>query len=138
MSFRKTAIVVLGLMWLSVGASLSGREMTSNCELYGAVTIRNAQAQVGATIKAYVGGTLLADSTVQVKGRYAIAIPPDNPVTIEQDGWMENDEITIVVNGEPARPTITAFEGTLQVDLTVQLVSDVRKSTWGKIKALFR
>ena len=112
--------------------------MASDCELYGAVTIRNVHALVGSTIEAYVGGTLLADSIVQTKGRYAIAISPDDPATIEQDGWMDNDEITIVVNGESARPTITAFEGTLQVDLSVQLVSDVRKSTWGKIKALFR
>ncbi|GAB4326872.1 MAG: hypothetical protein Kow0074_21810 [Candidatus Zixiibacteriota bacterium] len=123
------------------GALLSptiGRELVGDCKLQGKVTVRNQPAPVGTVIEAYIDGNLMADTTVQVRGRYAIAIPADDPVTIDHDGWLEQDIITLVVNGESAQPTIAASEGLRETDITVQYVSDVRKSTWGKIKALFR
>ncbi len=132
-------VVAAGVLLMTAVLALSGgRELTANCELYGTVTVRGSAADVGTRIEAYASGTLLADTTVRTRGFYEILIPSDDPVTFEKDGWSRDDEITLTVNGEAAQPTILAFEGRDQVDLSVQLASDVRKSTWGKIKALFR
>ncbi|MBD3297229.1 MAG: hypothetical protein GF341_01110 [candidate division Zixibacteria bacterium] len=137
----KYAFLPLGVICL-MGILLSptiARELAGDCKLQGKVTVRNQPAPVGTLIEAYIDGNLMADTTVQSRGRYAIAIPADDPVTIDHDGWLQQDIITLVVNGESAQPTISAGEGRRSdIDITVQYVSDVRKSTWGKIKALFR
>jgi len=142
MDSRKSMIrlvVAAGLLLATAVTALSGgRELTANCELYGSVTVRGNAAAVGARIEAYASGVLLADTTVRTRGFYEILIPSDDPVTLEKDGWSRDDEITFTVDGETAQPTVLAFEGRDQVNLSVQLASDVRKSTWGKIKALFR
>jgi len=127
-----TVIIVAGV------TSSGGHELAANCELYGSVQVRNQPAAAGTTIEAYINGILMADTTVRVRGYYEIAIPSDDPVTLDHDGWLENDVITLVVNGETAQPSVTALDGRRQVDVAVQYVSDVRRSTWGKIKALFR
>ncbi len=138
---HKHVFLPLGVICL-VGMLLSptiGRELAGDCKLQGKVTVRNQPAPVGTLIEAYIDGNLMADTTVQTRGRYAIAIPADDPVTIDHDGWLEQDIITLVVNGETAQPTISAGEGLRSdINITVQYISDVRRSTWGKIKALFR
>jgi hypothetical protein len=142
MAWRKVILVVSVVAVVCLGHTVTapsgGRELTVNCELYGQVTVHGNDARVGAAIQAYADGVLLADTTVRTSGYYEILIPSDDPVTLEKDGWNYDDEITLTVNGEAARPTILAFEGSKQVDISVQLASDVRRSTWGKIKALFR
>jgi hypothetical protein len=131
--FAAVLVAVAGMLSLSIG-----RELAGDCELSGAVAVRNQPAPVGTLIEAYIDGNLMADTTVRIRGRYEIAIPADDPVTIDHDGWLQQDNITLVVNGETAHPTISASEGAREVDITVQFISDVRRTTWGKIKALFR
>ena len=142
MVWRRSVPVLLAVVGLILGSTISapsgGRELTANCALHGSLLVRGKPAAIGARVEAFAGGVLLADTTVRTRGFYEILIPSDDPVTLEKDGWNLNDEITITANGEAAQPTIIAFEGSQSVDLKVQLVSDVRRSTWGKIKALFR
>jgi hypothetical protein len=138
---RSVLILLCTAGILTAGATSApsgGRELTANCELHGSLTVRGTAAAIGTRVEAYTGGTLLADTTVRTRGYYEILILSDDPVTLEKDGWALNDVITIAVDGETAQPTVLAFEGHDQVDLSVQLTSDVRRSTWGKIKALFR
>jgi len=129
------ALVGLGLMFAPF---LAGRELGSDLDVQGSVIVRNRAASVGTRIEAFASGTLLADTTVQVAGFYTLRIPPDDPITLDRDGWLEGDEIRFVVDGETAQPTLTATGGSHQLDIAVQFISDVKKSTWGKIKALFR
>jgi hypothetical protein len=129
------AILAFGLL---LAPFPSSRELGSDLEVQGSVVVRNRPANVGATIEAYASGTLLADTTVQMAGFYTLRIPPDDPVTLDRDGWLEGDEIRFVVDGETASPSMTATGGSHQLDISVQFISDVKKSTWGKIKALFR
>jgi len=82
---------------------------------------------------------VVAETTVTVSGRYAISIPPDNLQTTVRDGWQEDNLITVWIGDYKAQPVIPAFEGSREIDLVVSSIAlDVRKSTWGKIKALFR
>jgi len=142
MGWRRSMVLLLVSLGLVLGNATSGpsggRESTANCELYGSLSLLGQPAPVGARVEAFVGGLLLADTTVRTRGFYEIMIPSDDPVTLEKDGWAAEDEITIAVNGDAAQPTVIAFEGRDRIDLSVQLASDVRRSTWGKIKALFR
>ena len=119
-------------------AVVPARDMGLNCELYGILAIRGRPPAAGTRIEAYTGGTFLADTTLKMAGHYEISIPPDDPVTYEKDGWSENDEITILIAGEAAQPAFAAKGGRHELDLSIQFISDVRRSTWGKIKALFR
>jgi hypothetical protein len=142
MTRRRLIVWFIGLVSLvllgTTHGPLDGRELAFDCELHGTVSIHGQPAPVGTRIEAYVDGSLLADTTVRSRGLYEIVIPPDDPVTLEKDGWADNDVLTFAVGGETAQPTVVAFEGPLQVDLSVRLVSEVRRTTWGKIKALFR
>ena len=142
MAWRRSVVLLLvpvGFLLGSVTSAPSGgRESTVNCVLYGSMSVFGKPAPIGARVEAFAGGSLLADTTVRTQGFYEILIPSDDPVTLEKDGWAAHDEITIAVDGQAAQPTVIAFEGRDRVDLSVQLASDVRRSTWGKIKALFR
>jgi hypothetical protein len=128
------AVALLGLTSPPAGSYA----LMADCELYGAVSVRGETAPVGARIEAFVDGLLLADTAVVAEGHYEILIPADDPITVDKDGWETDDLLTLTVNGESAQPKIVAFEGRKEVDLAVQHSSNVRRSTWGKIKALFR
>ena len=54
------------------------------------------------------------------------------------DGRSDSAEITIYVDGHPAQLTVTPVGGPVYQELSVLVISDVKKSTWGKIKVLFR
>jgi hypothetical protein len=110
----------------------------ADCELYGSVSVRGALAPVGARIEAFINGLMIADTAVMVEGHYEILIPADDPDTVDKDGWETDDVVTLAINGESAQPKVVAFEGRREVNIAVQLSSDVRRTTWGKIKALFR
>jgi len=142
MSSKRSRFFILILVGLIACAMLAGallaRELESNCDLSGSLTYQGRSVAVGTTIQAYAGPVLLADTTVRMAGYYAISIVPDDTGTPAVDGWSDGTEITIYVDGHPAQPTVTPAGGPVHEDLSVLMISDVRKSTWGKIKALFR
>ncbi len=132
-----TGLALLGLL-LSAGQSL-GRPSALECRVYGEITYFGNPASVGTKLEAKVGEFVLADTTVTTAGHYALVIPADNPRTAARDGWRDNDKITIWVQGYEARPIFLAGEGSTEIALTVSSITlDVKRSTWGKIKALFR
>jgi hypothetical protein len=128
------AVVLLAL----TGPPSGSYALLADCELHGAVSVRGEPAAVGARIEAFIDGLLVADTAVAAEGHYEILIPADDPVTVDKDGWETDDIVTLTVNGESAQPTIVAFEGSKEVNIAVQHSSNVRRTTWGKIKALFR
>lgn len=121
-----------------LAGGLGAYELEINCDLTGSISYQGKPAAVGTTLRAYAGSVLLADTTVRVTGYYAISIPPDNPSTPSLDGWVDGVDVTIHIDGRSAQPAIMPAGGPLHQDLSVPMISDVRKSTWGKIKALFR
>ncbi len=130
------SVLVAVLCLSSVGLS---RPSTLACRAYGEITYFGNPAPVGTKLEAKAGDHVLADTTVTTSGQYAILIPADDPRTAVRDGWQEDDKITIWVQGYEARPVFLASEGSIEVPLTVSSITlDVKRSTWGKIKALFR
>lgn len=106
------------------------------CRPYGTIEYRGDLVPDGFKVVAFIGGQEFA-SCLTENGEYSLLVPKDDPVTPKKEGWTEDDMITIEVNGFTATPKFKAFEGRQQRNLYVSTL-DVKLTTWGKIKALFR
>jgi hypothetical protein len=112
------------------------QEFAWYCRPYGSVNYRGAPAPDGLSVVALIGGEEFASGQTK-DGQYELAIPQDDPVTPKKEGWAEGDIITIKVGGVSAVPSFKVFSGSKRVDIYVSSM-DVKLTTWGKIKALFR
>jgi len=124
-------IFVLGFCALSVA-----QESAWFCRPYGTIEYRGDLALDGLKVVAFIEGQEFA-SCLTKGGEYSLLIPKDDQVTPKKEGWAEGDVVTIKVNGFSANPRFEAFAGTRQINLYVSTL-DVKLTTWGKIKALFR
>jgi hypothetical protein len=124
------SIVALVLAW--VGAEGSAWF----CRPYGTVNYRGEPAPNGLKVVAFIQNTPL-DTCETQNGAYRLMIPKDDPETAEKEGWADGDIITVQVDGYTALPSFKAFEGEKQINLYLPTL-DVKLTTWGKIKALFR
>jgi hypothetical protein len=132
----KIVLVILSVILFLFFSMVNGRQTGTPCQPYGSVEFRGASAPDGYKVEALVGETKFAETEIQ-KGKYDLLIPADDPDTPEKDGWSQGDRITLKVNGYKALPTFEAFEGIKNYDVFVPSL-DVKLSTWGKIKALFK
>jgi hypothetical protein len=133
----KNKLILLGFIFLLGFYALSvAQESAWFCRPYGAVEYRGDLAPDGLKVVAFIGEQEFA-SCLTKDGEYSLLIPKDDPVTAKKEGWAEEDIITIKVNGFSANPRFPAFEGAKQINLYVSTL-DVKLTTWGKIKALFR
>lgn len=118
--------------------ALSGAQETAwFCQPYGTVEYRGDLAPGGSEVVAFIEGQKFASCLTNKDGEYNLLISKDDPVTPNKEGWAEEDIITIKVNGFSANPRFKAFAGAQKIDLSVSTL-DVKLTTWGKIKALFR
>ena len=116
-----------------------GWPATGDCRPYGELSYFGSPAPMGTRLQAKIQGFVVAENIVSSPGQYALVIPPDNPSTTVIDGWRTDDHVTIWADGHEARPDFVAFDGPGKINLVVSSITlDVKKSTWGKIKALFR
>lgn len=121
------------ILWRSLKAQ---EEIFGSCCLYGSVTYRGDKAPDDYTVEAWIGDQKLAEAKTR-KGEYFICIPQDDLSTPKKDGWANGDLITLKVNGNQAVPTLQAFSGTKNENVSVPALN-VKLTTWGKIKALFK
>jgi hypothetical protein len=138
MSGAKTKIsfVIFPVVLFLLFSVVKARHPGTYCQPYGSVEFRGVSAPDGYKVEALIGETKFAETEIQ-KGKYDLLIPADDPDTPEKDGWSQGDRITLKVNGYKALPTFEAFEGIKNYDVFVPSL-DVKLSTWGKIKALFK
>ena len=129
------SILSLILLFLFSG-TLFAQHKSSFCCLWGEVDYRGAPAEDGYEVTAYIDDNLVAQTTTE-DGEYSLCIPKDDPDTQKKDGWSEDDIIVLKVNGQKATPPIKAFSGTIRQKITVSSLN-VKLTTWGKIKALFK
>jgi hypothetical protein len=133
----KNKLILIGFICILGFCAFSGaQESAWYCHPYGTVEYRGDLAPVGFKVVAFIEGEEF-DSCRTQEGEYSLFISKDDPVTSKKEGWSEDDIITIKVNGFLANPRFKAFEGTKKIDLSVSTL-DVKLTTWGKIKALFR
>jgi len=115
----------------------AAQEFAWYCRPYGTINYRGDLAPDGLKVTAFIGGEKFASSETKKDGEYSLAIPEDDPATAKKEGWAEGDIITIKVGGFSAVPSFKAFSGSKKVNLYVPSL-DVKLTTWGKIKALFK
>lgn len=125
-------ICILGFYAFSVA-----QESAWYCHPWGKVEYRGDLAQSGLSVVAFIEGQEFASCLTTQNGEYGLLIPKDDPATSKKEGWAEEDVITIKVNGFSANPRFKAFAGAQEINLDVSPL-DVKLTTWGKIKALFR
>ncbi len=137
LSARRTRRI-LGL--LLVGGLICGwvgaEELAWYCRPYGSVNYRGEPASDGLQVVAFIQDTPF-DTSETKGGEYSLMIPKDDPETKEKEGWAEDDLITVQVDGYTAVPSFKAFSGQERINLYLPTL-DVKLTTWGKIKGLFR
>ena len=125
-------IFILGFHALSVA-----QESAWFCHPYGTIEYLGNSAPDGLKVVAFIEGQEFVSCRTNKDGEYSLLIPKDDPATPKKEGWSEEDIVTIKVNGFSANPRFEAFAGARQINLYVSTL-DVKLTTWGKIKALFR
>lgn len=132
----KSLSVILFVVLFLFCNLLNARKPGSPCQPYGDVKFRGEPVPDGYKVEAMIGEKKFAETEAK-NGKYNLLIPADDLVTPVKEGWSEGDRITLKVNGYKALPTFEAFEGNKNYDIFVPSL-DVKLSTWGKIKSLFK
>jgi len=128
--------VLLFFVFLLWGLT-SAQEFAWYCRPYGTINYRGDLAPAGLKVTAFIQEREFDSSETGKNGEYSLAIPKNDPATSKKEGWAEGDIITIKVGGFSALPSFEAFSGSKRMDLRVPTL-DVKLTTWGKIKALFK
>jgi len=100
----------------------------STCQVTGTIYLYGRLADQGMTVQAYVGDLKVAESKVQQEGKFAFTLADSNPA----------DTVHVKLAGKDAKPTFTPDKDQIKITLSVEQSLDVKLSTWGKIKALFK
>jgi hypothetical protein len=138
---KRTEIFLIGffLLWVGVAAYLfaqEGSEGGAPCVLSGNVNYKDVKDSDGLKVEAIIDDKTFAQTITQ-NGQYNLSIPPDSISTPTKEGWSAGQIIYFKINGFPALQTFVAKAGSYKLDLSVAS-SDVKLTTWGKIKALFK
>ncbi|NIT58027.1 MAG: hypothetical protein GWN00_17905 [Aliifodinibius sp.] len=130
-------LLLVCLVLFMTGVSFSNP--ADDCTVYGSLQINGQDASIGRTLEAYIDGEkIVSDETTQ-SGQYSLTIPRYDPSDPDQKGYnSETDIVVIKVDGREAEPTINPSPGSMKVNLEVKTSLNVKLTTWGKIKALFK
>lgn len=130
--------ISLGLV-LVLGAALWAYPLAEDFEVYGSLEVDGAAVVVGAELVAVIGADEVARTTVSQAGKYSLVIHAYDPNEPEVKGYTSQDDvITVYVDGRKAEPSFNPREGKVKIDLVVKTTLEVKQTTWGKIKALFK
>ena len=137
MSKIKFRLISTGLVLaILFGGWVVAQEFAWYCHPYGSINYRGETAQDNSKVSAFIEGVEIVTGLTK-NGQYDLLIPKDDPSTSQKEGWAEDDTITIKVDGFTTVPSFAAFSGTKKIDLFLPSL-DVKLTTWGKIKALFK
>lgn len=131
------AVTFAGALALSTGAY--GFIFGQVCVATGTITVYGHQAERGLPVTAYIGEEKVAQAQTQEGGRFELRIPEYDPQHPDVKGYRSADDvIQVKLDGKEAKPTFNPDKSSVVIDLEVEQSLDVKLSTWGKIKALFK
>lgn len=105
----------------------------------GTITFQGKPAPPELSVAAYINQEKVAESKTKEEGKYELRIPEYDPANPQVKGYHSYDDvIQVKLEGREAKPTFHPRSENLKVDLKVETSLDVKLSTWGKIKALFK
>jgi len=109
------------------------------CLVSGTISIHDQPAAKDLPVIAYIGADLVAQSTTKEDGKFELSIPQYDPESPDVKGYQSSsDIIQVKLNGRDAKPTFSPLKQNIKINLNIEQTLDVRLSTWGKIKALFK
>ncbi|MBU1318690.1 MAG: hypothetical protein KKG33_11460 [candidate division Zixibacteria bacterium] len=137
---NKRSFYIASLLGVLLLASwLSASPFGDDCEAYGSLKIDGSPAAIGTELVAVIGTDEVARTAVSQTGSYSITIYRYDPLKPDVKGYQnDGDVVTVYVDGRKAEPSIFAAAGKSNVDLAVKISLEVKQTTWGKIKALFK
>lgn len=139
--FMKRAWIVAIMLFVFLVATTATRAFffTSICLVTGTIQYHGHSAEKGLPIAAFIGEDKVSESQTRDNGVFELRIPEYDPSKPDIKGYRSpNDVIQVKLDGRTARPTFTPSSENLKIDLRVESTLDVKLSTWGKIKALFK
>ncbi|MFH2055402.1 MAG: hypothetical protein ABIJ61_05545 [bacterium] len=127
---KKIGTVALAalLFFCLSGGAVRALLFGSTCQVSGTIYFYGRLADKGTTVEAYVGEQKVAESRVQDEGKFALTLEESNP----------EDVVQVKLSGKDAKPTFSPDKDQIKITLSVEQSLDVKLSTWGKIKALFK
>jgi hypothetical protein len=140
MLMKRARIVAVTLFLFLVAATATHAFFFANvCLVTGTIQYHGRLAEKGLTIVAFIGEDKVSESQTRENGAFELRIPEYDPLKPDIKGYRSpNDVIQVRLDGRTARPTFTPSNENLKIDLRVESTLDVKLSTWGKIKALFK
>lgn len=132
-------VILAACAGLLVFAAANGFIFGQVCVATGTITMYGHAAEKGLPMSAYIGEEKVAQATTQDNGKYELRIPQYDPNHPEIKGYKSPDDVILVkLDGKDAKPTFSPDKPSLKINLEVEQSLDVKLSTWGKIKALFK
>jgi hypothetical protein len=137
---KRVWIVALTL-FLFLAATTAARALffANICLVTGTIQYHGHSAEKGLPVVAFIGEDKVSESQTRDNGVFELRIPEYDSAKPDIKGYRSpNDVIRVKLDGKTATPTFTPSSENLKIDLRVESTLDVKLSTWGKIKALFK
>jgi hypothetical protein len=112
---------------------------SSDCKVSGSLKIDGQNAPSGSLVEAWINGEMIVSVHTTKSGEYSLTIPQYDPNDSDTKGYHStSDIVTVKVNQREAQPTFNPEPGSMTKNLEVKTALNVKLTTWGKIKALFK
>jgi hypothetical protein len=139
--FMKCARIIVVALFVSLVITTAARALffANICLVTGTIQYHGQSAEKGLPIVAFIGEDKVSESQTLDNGAFELRIPEYDSSKPDIKGYRSpNDVILVKLDGRTARPTFSPSNENIKVDLRVESTLDVKLSTWGKIKALFK
>ena len=138
----KKALIRFTFLCISIMFLLSsahGLIYTNVFVVTGTIQFQGRPAAKDLDLTAYIQDLKVAEAKTSEEGKFELRIPEYDPTAPEVHGFRSFDDVILVkLEGKEAKPTFNPKPDNLKIDLRVETTLDVKLSTWGKIKALFK
>jgi hypothetical protein len=131
------AATVIALLAFTAGAQ--ALFFGNVCVVSGTIQSHGKPADKGLPLAAYIGEERIYESQTLDNGVFELRIPEYDPSKPDVRGYRSTtDVVQVKLDGKAAKPTFSPSSDHLKIDFRVESTLDVKLSTWGKIKALFK
>ncbi len=138
----KKALIRLPLLCLLVVlllGSAHGLIYSNVFVVTGTIQFQGRPAAKNLDLTAYIDDSRVATGKTAEDGKFELQIPEYDPANPDVNGFHSFDDvIQVKLEGKAAKPTFNPSPDKLKINLKVETTLDVKLSTWGKIKALFK
>lgn len=132
-------LIFLSLFVMLLLSSAHGLIYSNVFVVTGTIQFQGRPAAKDLDLAAYIDDQQVAEAKTGDDGKFELKIPEYDPGNPDVNGFRSfNDVILVKLEGKEAKPTFNPKPDKLKIDLQVETTLDVKLSTWGKIKALFK